>query len=528
MKWTALKTTFVLVVVAGVVGATFAAHYFWQAAVGLDPSAFPAGQTMQAVGEFLLPGLDVALAGVVLALGSIFLVSGVAFFLVRSRRRQTLEPVDPTRRNFLSGSLAGGGAALATLVAGGGAMLGRSFYGVGRKEGRGWQGPLTQVYGGHVEKTHPEWKAAWRGSEVQAYGRLGRTEWPVSDTVLGTGAIRGELGTQIVRVALERGVNYIDTAPDYSSEGSERAVGEAIQGFPRDSFFLATKWCTPVGHLPAGTPVEDYKQAVEDSLARLGTDYVDLIHVHSCDEVDRLLDPNVHEAFAQLKAEGKARFLGFSSHTPKLQDVASAAIDSGKFDVMMVAYHHGIWPGLSDLIERAQTEQDMGVVAMKTLKGGKHHGLEGFREEEDSYAQAALKWVHGDPHVSCAVISFFDLQHVDEYLYASGKVPDAEDVAVLEKYDRLTAETYCAPHCGACLSSCPEKVGINDVLRHRMYFEDYRSERQAIELYAALDRNASVCASCSAPCTGSCPLGIRIQDRMVGAHELLSPTLTAS
>jgi predicted aldo/keto reductase-like oxidoreductase len=336
------------------------------------------------------------------------------------------------------------------------------------------------------------------------------------------------LGTQIVRLALERGVNYIDTAPDYSAEGSEKAVGEAIRGVPRESLFVATKWCTAVGHLPAGTPVERYKEVVEKSLVRLGTDYVDLVHVHSCDELDRLLDPNLHEAFTQLRAEGKARFIGFSSHTPNLLDVANAAIDSGKFDVMMLAYHHGIWPQLSDVIERARREQDMGVVAMKTLKGAKHHGLAGFREEEDSYAQAALKWVHADPNVSCAVISFFDLQHVDEYLYASGKGPDADDIAVLEKYDRLTAQTYCAPHCGACLSSCPEKLAINDVLRHRMYFEDYRSERQAIDLYAGLERNASVCAECSAPCLGSCPFGIRIQERMVGAHELLSVRPTVS
>jgi len=528
VKIRTLTVALIMVIVGLVVGATFSAHYFWLAATGLDPSAFPAGEAMQSLGEIILPGLDVALAGVVLALGCLLAVSVVAFFLVRARRRESLGQTDSTRRNFLTGSLAGGGAALATLVAGGGAMLGRSFFGIGQKEGRGWQGPLTQVFGGQVQKTHPEWKDSWRGSRIQAYGRLGRTEWPVSDTVLGTGPIRGELGTKIVRLAVERGVNYIDTAPDYSAEGSEKAVGEAIRGIPRDSLFLATKWCTPVGHLPAGTPVEVYKQAVEDSLGRLGTDYVDLIHVHSCDDVDRLLDPNVHEAFAQLKAEGKARFLGFSSHTPNLLEVADAAIDSGKFDVMMVAYHHGIWPGLSDIIERARTEQDMGVVAMKTLKGAKHHGLEDFRDEEDSYAQASLKWVHENPNVSCAVISFFDLQHVDEYLYASGKVPEREDIAVLEKYDRLTAETYCAPHCGACLSSCPEKVAINDVLRHRMYFEDYRSERQAIELYAALERNASLCAQCSAPCTGSCPIGVDIQPQMVGAHELLSPASAAS
>lgn len=503
-----------------VIGFVWSGYYAWRASVGLDPSAFPLGGFLQKVGLAVFPSLDVALAGLVLAFGMIFLLAIVTFVLVRRSRRTAVTAVDPGRRTFLTGTVAGGGAAFGALAAASTGMAARWLGGVGN-DGRGWSGPLTQVFGGDVVKTHPEWKDGWRGSRVQSYGRLGRTEWPVSDTVVGTGPLRGEKGADIVRTALERGVNYIDTSPDYSAAGSEQLVGQAIADFPRESFFLATKWCTPTGHLPAGAPVEQYKQVIYESLERLGTDYVDLVHVHACDDVDRLLDPNVHEAFAQLEAEGKVRFLGFSTHTPNLVDVANAAIESGQFDVMMLAYHHGIWPEIADIVSRARSEQDMGVVAMKTLKGAKHHGLVGFQEESDTYAQAALKWVHSDPNVSCAVISFFEMQHVDEYLAASGQRVEANDIAVLEKYDRLVSGRYCSPHCGACLSSCPEELAINDVLRHRMYFEDYRSERQAVELYAKLERNASVCASCSAPCTGACPFGIPIQDEMVGAHALL-------
>jgi len=505
-----------------VVGFVWSGHWAWQASIGLDPSAFPAGPLLQRIGVVFFPNAAVAVGGLVLAFGMILLLAIATFVLVRRSRRGTVIATDPGRRSFLTGTVAGSAAGAGAIVAASAGMVGRWIFGIGN-DGRGWGRPLNEVFGAEVVKTNPEWKDAWRGSRVQAYGRLGRTGWRVSDTVVGTGPLRGDdKGSEIVKLALERGVNYIDTAPDYSASGSEQAVGRALRGVPRDSYFLATKWCTTTGHLPAGTPVETYKQAIYDSLERLGIEYVDLVHVHSCDEVERLLDPNVHEAFRQLKAEGKARFLGFSSHTPNLVEVANAAIDSGKFDVMMLAYHHGIWPEISDVIARARREQDMGVVAMKTLKGAKHHGLAGFRDEADSYAQAALKWVHSDPNVSCAVISFFELQHVDEYLSASGKKVDAHDVAVLEKYDRLVSGTYCSPHCGACLSSCPEDLAIDDVLRHRMYFEDYRSERQAIDLYAKLEKNASVCAGCSAPCTGACPLGIPIQARMVGAHQLLS------
>ena len=163
----------------------------------------------------------------------------------------------------------------------------------------------------------------------------------------------------------------------------------------------------------------------------------------------------------------------------------------------------------------------MGVVAMKTLKGARHRNLEDFHDA-NTYAQAALKWVHSNPKVSCAVISFFEMQHLDEYLYASGKQITREDVAILERYDRGIIGSYCAPHCGECLDSCPEGVPIADVLRHRMYFEDYKDERNAMELYAKLPVNASACDGCSAPCLGSCPVGIDIADRVQGAHELLT------
>jgi predicted aldo/keto reductase-like oxidoreductase len=92
---------------------------------------------------------------------------------------------------------------------------------------------------------------------------------------------------------------------------------------------------------------------------------------------------------------------------------------------------------------------------------------------------------------------------------------------VLRRYDEAIAGSYCPPHCGACLEHCSQGLAINDVLRFRMYFEDYGWEKRGMAQYAALGKNASVCAGCSAPCLGHCPAGIAIQERMVGSHELL-------
>lgn len=233
------------------------------------------------------------------------------------------------------------------------------------------------------------------------------------------------------------------------------------------------------------------------------------------------MDENVHEAVDRLRKQGKVRFMGVSTHTPNLAEVANAALDSQRFQVMMLAYHHGAWPEQRDIISRA-AQQGVGIVAMKTLKGAKHNGLADFRKESDSYTQAAFKWVLANPSVSNLVISFYNDQNLDEYLYASGKSLSTEDIAVLEKYDQLIAGTHCFQHCNACQGACPDALPIHDVLRHRMYFEDYGDQKQAMKLYANLETNAAACLTCDAPCTGACPENIPIRDRMIGAHQMLT------
>ena len=490
--------------------------------IGLDPSGFPLGVQLQALADAVAGPFKNAVSGLVAGIGALLCFAVVAFFWARGAARRKVAATDPARRSFLTGAASGVGAGVGALALGAAAGFLRAGFGVGQ-DGKGWANLTGAALRPQVPMTHPEWSEAWKGAGVQSYRRLGRTDAVVSDICVGAGPVSGEKGERIVAEALERGVTYIDTAPDYSANGSENAIGKVIRG-RRDGLFLATKFCTPLGHLPAGTPVQVYIEAVESSLGRLGTDHVDLIHIHSCDEVDRLMDPNVHEAFDRLKEQGKARFLGFSSHTPRLEEVANQAIDSGRFDVMMLAYHYGAWQDLGGIIARARREQDMGVVAMKTLKGAKHRGLEDFEPYADAYSQAAFKWVLSNEDVSCLVISFREMQHVDEYLHASGQPFSERDHAALREYDRRIAGTYCAPHCGECLSACPEQLPINDVLRYRMYSEDYGFEKEGLSRYAALGKNASVCAGCSAPCAGTCPQGIPIQARMSVAHEILSLT----
>ena len=407
---------------------------------------------------------------------------------------------------------------------GGAAITGGVVGGVAATVGKmsPWFQSTLPVMNEQATLTSPNVHPDWQGARIVSKRPLGKTGFMVSDISIGTGRIMGHSDPQgLFREALDRGVNFIDTSPDYAGAMSETTIGNVLKDRNREELFVVTKWCTSEGHVRQGASPEEYIAALDDSLSRLQTSYVDLIHVHACDTIERLLDPNMLKAFDMAKAQGKVRFLGMSTHTPNLEEVAYTAIDSGKFDVLMLAYHHGAWPKQKDIIQKA-ADKGIGIVAMKTLKGAKHRGLMEFQNEETSYTQAAFKWVNADPNVSCLVVSFFETQHIDEYLYASGKTLTDNDVAVLEKYDNLIAGTHCFSSCGDCLDSCPESLPINDVLRHRMYFEDYGDQKEAMQLYAALDKRADACLTCSAPCTGACPENVAIQTRMIGAHEKLT------
>jgi len=403
-----------------------------------------------------------------------------------------------TRRALLAG----------TAVAGTAAAIGSCKYG-------------TQLFllrdAPHAEAPRPQWD----GARVVRYRPLGRTGFSMSDISFGCSGLSDPA---VARRAVERGINYFDTSPDYSDAASERALGEGIRGTPRDKVFLASKFCTPAGHLASETPVAEVVAAVEASLGRLGTDYLDLVHIHAVNSVDRLMAPNIHEAFDRLRAAGKVRFLGVSSHTPDLETVMRHAVDSERFDVIMVAYNFKNWPDLDTIFQDAR-QRGVGVVAMKTLKGARHTQLADFTaSERESFAQAAFKWVLGNPDVDGLVVSISHLPQIDEYLFASGQAATAADTALLEKYDRLVAHDYCRPGCGDCLPACPHSVPVDDVLRYQMYAEHYGRERDAMRKYARLHatRRADHCAGCAAPCERACEFGIPIHARLLRAHDQLS------
>jgi aryl-alcohol dehydrogenase-like predicted oxidoreductase len=406
-----------------------------------------------------------------------------------------------TRRRLLTGA--------AGLAAGAGA--GAAVYAAWRNS--------TYLFLLHEAPTHAErLDPAWQGSRVRQYRPLGATGIDMSDISFGGAGIGSP---EVVALAVERGINYFDTSPDYSRTGSEQVIGEALKPH-RKNVFIASKFCTAEGHLPKDTPVPAIIASVEASLQRLRTDYLDVAIIHECNDLDRLMAPTFHEAFDRLKEQGKVRFLGVSSHTPNLEQVMRHAVDSGRFQMLLVAYNFKNWPDLTGIFRDAKS-RGIGVVAMKTLKGARATVLKDFAGGTQAFSQAAFKWVLSNPDVSGLVVSIRDSQQIDEYLFASGQRPTGGDLALLEEYDRRITREYCRPGCGRCLDRCPNDVPVDDVFRFAMYHEDYGWHRHAREQYARLpvDRNASRCATCPAPCEGGCPFQLPIRESLVRFDRLL-------
>lgn len=211
--------------------------------------------------------------------------------------------------------------------------------------------------------------------------RLGRTDAMVSVAGLGCGGhsrlgmARGaseEEAADIIRHGMDLGITFIDTAKSYGTEG---AVGRAIAGRDRSQLFLSTKsW---VGHAGAETnPVPftaaEFAANLDASLKQLGTDYVDLWHLHGVgahqlEHVREVLLPEMH----RQREAGKIRFIGLTEMFR--HDTGHAmfqeALPSGAFDVIMVGFNM-LNPGARHSVFPLTQAHDVGTLIMFAVRRG--------------------------------------------------------------------------------------------------------------------------------------------------------------
>jgi uncharacterized protein len=368
---------------------------------------------------------------------------------------------------------------------------------------------------------------------VHRYSPLGRTGMQISD--ISFGADRLSTGQEaLVQHAYDLGINYFDTAETYRDGDSETALGHALHG-KRHRVFLTSKtlaW--------PDTSKQAVMQALEGSLRRLQTDYVDVYFNHAVNDLERLKNPEWYEFVETAKRQGKIRFSGISGHAGHLRECLDYAIDSGKFDVILCAYNFGQdplfyqrflggfdmvarQPDLPRIIKKAK-HRGVGVVVMKTLMGARLNDMRPYERGGATYSQAAFRWVLSNPGVDGLIVSMTTRELINEFVGASGfRSIHAEDLPLLQRYARVNGASYCRHACNACEDSCPVGVAIADVMRTRMYAIDYQDSQMARAEYAMIKHNAAACLSCSAqPCAAACPHGLKIAELTAPTHRLLA------
>jgi uncharacterized protein len=371
------------------------------------------------------------------------------------------------------------------------------------------------------------------GPHVRRYALLGRTGLRVSDVSFGASRLGAGEG-DLVRHAFDRGVNFFDSADSYRGGDSETTIGDALRG-KRDRVYLTSKTVTsPTDHRDA------MMQALEGSLRRLRTDYVDVYFNHAVNDVARLKNPEWHEFTARARQQGKIRFVGMSGHAGRLIECLDYALDTGGVDVILAAYNFGQDPAFYQKLTRSydfiarQPElprvlqkakaKGVGVVVMKTLMGARLNDMRPFERGGATFAQAAFRWVLANTNVDALIVSMTSAELVDEFLGASGgQGAAADDLPLLARYAYRYGSSSCRHGCGDCLDACPAGVEIGEVLRARMYAVDYGDLALGRDEYARLGPGATPCLTCTArPCASACAHGVAIARLLAPTHRMLA------
>ncbi len=356
--------------------------------------------------------------------------------------------------------------------------------------------------------------------KVRRYKPFGKTGWRVGD-VSGGSDQKEPAGFDYM---FRCGITLVDTGQQYV--GHEDVLGQVLPKW-RDKIFVVDKWNPPLV-TPTVTKAA-LLEALDVSLARLRTSYIDCMMIHSIGHpryggIERIQNPAIHEAWDEAKRLKKIRFTGASSHGPHTLEEIGWGIDNDRFDVILVGANfltHGVEP----LLKKARAK-GIATMAMKSMTLYKSDlNIRALQGRETNARQACIKWIRASDLFDTVVIRMPTFDQVNEYLAVSGTTRlTSEDRRHLEILSAAIGRQYCRPGCSGCYGACPRGVPVWDVLRYKMYFEHYGERKRGVEKYLQVpqSRRASLCGDCDAPCERACPYGVSVRERLVDAHRQLS------
>ncbi len=205
------------------------------------------------------------------------------------------------------------------------------------------------------------------------YRKLGKTNFEISEIALGTWQVGGKWGSpfndttadELLNAAIDKGINFIDTADVYENGLSEKAVGRLIRS-RSERIYVATKCGRHINpHVNEGYQPKVLQKYVEDSLKRLQVDTIDLIQLH-CPPTEVFYRPEIFELFDKLKQEGKIQNLGVS--VEKVEEGLKAIEFPNVTSVQIIFNLFRQRP--SELFFKEAKKKDIGIIARVPLASG--------------------------------------------------------------------------------------------------------------------------------------------------------------
>lgn len=368
------------------------------------------------------------------------------------------------------------------------------------------------------------------GLGVSALG-FGCMRLPTRDGVPQSEAIDEAETVRMIRRAVDRGVNYIDTAYPYHNGRSEVVTGLALRDGYRQKVVLATK--SPVWQI---AQPGDFDVYLDEQLARLGTGHIDVYLFHALNtarwEGIVLRHGLIARAEAAVK-DGRIRHIGFSFHDGP--DVFRAIVDGyDGWSVCQVQYNY------MDTRNQAGTEgvrhaaaKGLGVVVMEPLLGGRlavppRDAAEVFQASGRGWSPAewALRWTWDQPEVSAVLSGMKAMAEVEENVDAAERAEagsfGAAEHGVVDKVAKVLRERAAVPctRCGYC-RPCPSGVDIPrnfELYNDAVIYGDPAIPRTIYARFMPEGERADRCTACR-ECEEKCPQRIAIGELMpeVGA-----------
>jgi len=356
--------------------------------------------------------------------------------------------------------------------------------------------------------------------KIKRYKPFGKTGFMVGDISAGA----GQRDPGLINHQLECGINLLDTAFQYP--GHEEVISKVLPKW-RDKIFIVDKWDPPL--INKDITKAELLEALDVSLKRLNTTYVDCMMLHgighpSDGNIGGMMNPEIYEAYDEAKKLGKIRFTGASSCGPLALKELGWGIDNGRFEVVLFGANF-LTHGLEPLLKKAKAK-GVATIAMKVMTIYKSDlNIRSLMDKNTNARQAVIKYVLASDLFDTVILGMSNYDQVKEYLTISGTTSlTGEDEDMLETLSEEISPKYCRPGCNECNGSCPNDVLIWDVLRYKMYFENYGREKYAMERYKLLPESKTpvMCDECSAPCERSCPYNLPIKERLLEAHTQLT------